>query len=46
MKTVDVLLTNAHVLTMDEQMNQYLPGAVAVSGDSIVAVGPEAEIKK
>lgn len=46
MKTVDTLLTNAHVLTMAEQMNQYLPGAVAVSGDSIVAVGPEAEIKK
>ncbi len=46
MKTVDVLLTNAHVLSMDEQMNQYDPGAVAVSGDSIVAVGPEAEIKK
>jgi 5-methylthioadenosine/S-adenosylhomocysteine deaminase len=46
MKTVDTLLINAHVLTMDEQMNQYNPGAVAVSGDSILAVGPEAEIKK
>ncbi len=46
MKTVDILLTNTLVLTMDEQMNQYNPGAVAVTGDSIVAVGPEAEIKK
>ncbi len=46
MKTVDILLTNALVLTMDEQMNQYNPGAVAVAGDSIAAVGPEAEIKK
>lgn len=46
MIAVDVLLTNARVLTMDEQLNQYDPGAVAVKGDSIVAVGPEAELKK
>ena len=45
-KFADILLTNAHVLTMDEKLNQYNPGAVAVVGDSIVAVGPEAEIKK
>ena len=45
-KTVDVLFTNAHVLTMDEKLNQYNPGAVAVNGDSIVAVGPEFEISK
>jgi 5-methylthioadenosine/S-adenosylhomocysteine deaminase len=45
MKSVDVLLTNAHVLTMDEHLNQYNPGAVAVLGDSIEAVGPESEIK-
>jgi 5-methylthioadenosine/S-adenosylhomocysteine deaminase len=46
MKTVDVLLTNAHVLTMDESMDQYNPGALAVVGNNIAAVGPEAEIKK
>ena len=40
-KTVDFLFTNAHVLTMDEKLNQHNPGAVAVNGDSIVAVGPE-----
>ncbi|TLM99360.1 amidohydrolase, partial [bacterium] len=44
METVDLLLTNAIVLTMDTQLNQYEPGAVAVRGDSIVAVGPEDEI--
>ncbi len=43
---VDILLYNALVLTMDEKMTQYDPGAVAVLGDSIVAVGPEDEIKK
>ncbi|MCK7480871.1 MAG: amidohydrolase family protein [Candidatus Moduliflexus flocculans] len=31
---------------MDEHLTQYVPGALAVRGDSIVAVGPEAEIKK
>ncbi len=46
MKTVDILFINAHVLTMDEQMNQYRSGAVAVAGDSLVAVGPEADVTK
>ncbi|RPH62183.1 MAG: amidohydrolase [Chloroflexi bacterium] len=44
-KPADILLTNAHVLTMNEPMNQYRPGALAVKGASILAVGPEAEIK-
>ena len=45
-KTVDFLLTNALVLTMDEEFNQYTPGAVAVQGDSILAVGPADELVK
>lgn len=43
-QTVDVLLTNAHILTMDEAFTQYRRGALAVQGDSIVAVGPQEEI--
>jgi 5-methylthioadenosine/S-adenosylhomocysteine deaminase len=43
---VDTLLINAIVLTMNEEFNQYEPGAVAVKGDSIVAVGPEDELTK
>src|SRR5262245_56838115 len=35
----DLLLTNAHVLTMDEAFTTYASGAVAVSGSSIAAVG-------
>jgi 5-methylthioadenosine/S-adenosylhomocysteine deaminase len=46
MQTVDILFLNAHVLTMDEKMNQYNRGAAAVTGDSITAVGPEDEIKR
>ncbi len=43
-QTVDLLLTNAIVLTMDADFHIYEPGAVAVRGNTIVAVGPEAEI--
>ena len=43
---VDILFTNAFVLTMDKNFTQYLPGAVAVKGDSIVAVGNEDQLKK
>ncbi|MEX1248533.1 MAG: amidohydrolase family protein [Anaerolineales bacterium] len=42
----DVLFTNALVLTMDEELTQYEVGAVAVKGDSILAVGNQAELQK
>ncbi len=35
----DLLLTNALVLSMDEHFTPYTPGAVAISGDAIVAIG-------
>jgi 5-methylthioadenosine/S-adenosylhomocysteine deaminase len=35
----DLLLTNAHVLTMDDQFTVYAPGSVAVGGGKILAVG-------
>jgi 5-methylthioadenosine/S-adenosylhomocysteine deaminase len=41
----DVLLINAIVLTMDEALHLYEPGAVAVRGDSIAALGPQAVIE-
>ena len=45
-KSANLLLVNALVLAMDEEMNQFEPGAVAISGDSILAVGTEADIRK
>jgi len=42
---VDFLLVNANVLSMDEQFHQYNPGAVAVSGNSIVAVGSQSSLE-
>ena len=41
---VDLILLNAHVLTMDKELHQYNPGAIAIKNDSIIAVGPEKEI--
>jgi 5-methylthioadenosine/S-adenosylhomocysteine deaminase len=45
-KPATLLLVNALVLTMDEEMHQYEPGAVAIRGDSILAAGDEADIRK
>ena len=39
MPSCDVLLTNATVLTMDEEFRVFESGVVAVTGDRIVAVG-------
>jgi len=35
----DILLTNAHVLTMDDRFTAYQPGSVAIGGGRILAVG-------
>lgn len=35
----DLLLTHAHVLTMDERFTVHEDGAVAIGGDTILAVG-------
>jgi 5-methylthioadenosine/S-adenosylhomocysteine deaminase len=43
MRQCDILLTNAIVLAMDANFAIHAPGSVAVTGDAIVAVGPEAD---
>ncbi len=45
MKICDTLLTNAILLTMDEDLTQYDPGAIAIHGDQILAVGTSASIE-
>src|SRR5688500_3455557 len=46
LETIDTIFTNALVLAMNRDLTQYSPGAVAVKGDVIIAVGYEDEIKK
>ena len=41
----DVIITGGTVVTMDAQHNIYDDGAVVVTGDTIVAVGPRAELE-
>lgn len=40
----DLILHNAIVLTMDQDFHIYDPGAIAILGNSIIAVGPDQEI--
>src|SRR5580700_841776 len=42
---VDLLVTGGTVVTMDGQRRVIEDGAVAIRGDSIVAVGPRAELE-
>ncbi|MGH9114627.1 MAG: amidohydrolase family protein [Acidimicrobiales bacterium] len=41
----DLLLTGGCVVTVDEQRRVLDPGAVAIAGDRIVAVGPASELR-
>lgn len=45
MTDVDLLLINGVVVTMNAQYELFDPGAVAVRGNAIVAVGPAAEVQ-
>jgi 5-methylthioadenosine/S-adenosylhomocysteine deaminase len=40
-KPVDLFIKNGLVVTMDDRLNIYQPGALAIGGDSIIAVGTE-----
>jgi 5-methylthioadenosine/S-adenosylhomocysteine deaminase len=42
MPRCDLVLTNATIVTMDERFTVHADGGVAIAGDSIVGVGPEA----
>ena len=45
-QSAELLLVNALLLTMDDEMHQYEPGAVAISGETILAAGDETEVRK
>jgi 5-methylthioadenosine/S-adenosylhomocysteine deaminase len=41
-QSCDLVLANAIVLTMDDRFTVHRPGSVAITGDTVQAVGPEA----
>lgn len=45
-KQVDLILRGGAVVTMNSAYELFNPGAVAVEGDSIIAVGSEEELRK
>ncbi|WP_156841711.1 amidohydrolase family protein [Novosphingobium aquimarinum] len=42
--TADTLIRHAWIVTMDEERRIYRDGALAIRGDRIVAVGPDADV--
>jgi len=44
MKNADWIIKNCYLLTMNEQYDQFNPGAVAVSGDSVAEAGDEQSV--
>jgi 5-methylthioadenosine/S-adenosylhomocysteine deaminase len=44
MRSADTVFSNAHVLTLDAGYRQFRPGAIAIEGGAIVAVGEEQEV--
>jgi 5-methylthioadenosine/S-adenosylhomocysteine deaminase len=42
--TCDLLIRNAYVITMNPTREVHFPGAVAIAGDRILAVGSEADV--
>jgi 5-methylthioadenosine/S-adenosylhomocysteine deaminase len=46
MREVDIVISGGRILTMDEKDTKIQKGALAISGDTIVAVGNEEDIEK
>ena len=44
--TCDTLIHNGQIFTMNPDRKIYSPGAVAITGSRIVAVGPDAELRE
>jgi 5-methylthioadenosine/S-adenosylhomocysteine deaminase len=45
-EAADLLVVNARVVTMDEEYSLFDPGALAVKGGKILAVGPSADLSR
>jgi len=43
-RTADMLITGGTILTLDERDTLFTPGALAIDGDAIIAIGAKEEI--
>ena len=46
MQKVDIIFKNARILTMDDQLKQFEPGALAIKGEQIIDVNDQQKILK
>ena len=44
MKKIDCILKNAILLTLNEELEVFNPGSIAIHKDSIVDIGPDKKI--
>jgi 5-methylthioadenosine/S-adenosylhomocysteine deaminase len=44
MREADILITGGTILTLDERDTKFSEGAIAITGDVIVAVGPKGDV--
>jgi 5-methylthioadenosine/S-adenosylhomocysteine deaminase len=45
-QTVDIMITNGHILTMDDRLTEYDRGFIAIKGNKIVALGPQSKVSE
>lgn len=45
-ESVDILITNGHILTMDSSLTEYPNGFVAIQNNKIMALGPQSKAKQ
>ncbi len=45
MQHADILISGGLILTLDRENKQWTDGALAVEGDTIVAVGPREKLQ-
>jgi 5-methylthioadenosine/S-adenosylhomocysteine deaminase len=45
-QTVDILITNGHILTMDSELTEYTHGFVAIKNNKIIDIGPHSQAKQ
>ena len=43
LQNIDLAITGAHILTIDESMTEFLPGSIYITGNRITWLGPDSD---